>query len=120
MTKIEIWIEFFFTNQEGTGAEIKFYSITAEYEPLKGSSYIPLPKPIAIRKAILNVKYNDDKCLEWALKSALCPAKTNANNKYSYTKYDSPSLECIVDFPTPVSPISKEEKYFNLETNVYG
>ena len=105
---------YFFTNQEGSGVGIKLYSNTAEYEPLKGSSYIPLPKPIAGKKAILNVRLNHDKCLEWALKSALYPAKTNANNKYSYTKYDSPSLEYIVDFPSPVSLIPKVEKYFDF------
>ena len=64
-----------FTNQEGTGAAIdhciKLYLNTAKYEPLKGSSYIPSPKPIANKKAIINVKNNVDKCLEWALKSAL-------------------------------------------------
>ena len=58
--------------------------------------------------------------MEWALTSALNPAKTNANNKYGYTKYDSPNLEGVVDFPTPVSKISKVEKHFNLAINVYG
>ena len=59
--------------------------------------------------------------MDWALTSALCPAKTNANNKYNYTKHDSPNLEGIVDFPTPVSHIPKVEKHFNLMAiNVYG
>ena len=46
--------------------------------------------------------------------------KTNANNVYSYTKYDGPNLEGIVDFPTPVLQISKVEKHFDLKINVYG
>ena len=58
--------------------------------------------------------------MEWALKSALYPTKTNANNKYSYTKYDSPDSEGIVDFLTPVSQIPKVEKHFYLAINVYG
>ena len=93
---------------------------TAKYEPLKDSSYIPLPKPVASKKAIINEKNNDDKCLEWAFQSDLYPAKTNANNKYSYTKYDSPNLEGIVDFPSLVSQIPKLEKHFDLTINVYG
>ena len=55
-----------------------------------------LAQTIASKKAIIDVKNNDDKCLEWYLKTALYPANTNANNKYSYTKYDSPNLELKV------------------------
>ena len=117
------WIDNF-TNQEGTGAAIdhciKLYLNTAKFEPLKGSSYVPLPKSIASERAIMNVKNDDDKCLEWVLKSALYPTKTNANNKYNYTQYDSLNLECIVGFPTPVSQIPKVEKHFDLAINVYG
>ena len=48
------------------------------------------------------------------------PQKTNANNKYSYTKYKSPNLKGIVDFPTPNSQIPKVEKHFDLAIYVYG
>ena len=47
----------------------------AKYEPLKGSSYIPLPEVLAHKKAIINVKNQDQECLRWALRSALFPAK---------------------------------------------
>ena len=67
-----------FTNK-ASGLEIdhcvKIYLNIAKYEPLQGSSYIPLPK------AIINVQNDDDRCLEWALKSALYPAKNNVCNK---------------------------------------
>ena len=112
MKHIENWIENF-TNQEGTGAAvnkcIKLYLNIAKYEPLKGSSYMPLPNKIANKKAVINVKNDDNRCIEWALKSALYPVKNNVSNKYTYTKYDL-NLEGIVDFPTPVSQISKVEK----------
>ena len=64
---IEHWIENF-TSQEGTGAAIdhciKLYLNIAKYEPLKGSSYIPLPDKIANKKAIINVKNDDNECLK--------------------------------------------------------
>ena len=105
VTYIEKWIENF-TSQEGTGAAVnkrnKLYVNIAKYEPLKGSSYMPLPDKIANKKAVINVKNDDNRCIEWALKSALYPAKSNVNNKFTYTKYDL-NLEGIVDFPTPVS-----------------
>eukprot|EP01043_Picozoa_sp_COSAG02_P047182 COSAG02_NODE_4495_length_5293_cov_112.986138_1_plen_64_part_00 len=32
----------------------------AKYKPLKGSSYLELPKPLALKKAIVNVKNSDE------------------------------------------------------------
>jgi hypothetical protein len=33
-----------------------------KYNPLRGNSYIPLPKILANKKAIINIKNNDNKC----------------------------------------------------------
>jgi len=37
---------------------------TVQYEPLKGSSYIPLPKYLADKKAIINLKNEDGQCFK--------------------------------------------------------
>ena len=37
------------------------------YKPLRGESYIPLPKSIQNRKATINIKNNDDKCFIYCL-----------------------------------------------------
>ena len=37
---------------------------TVEYEPLSGSSYIPLPKALAYKKAIINMENDDDQCFK--------------------------------------------------------
>ena len=52
----------------------------AQYKPLKGSSYIPLPDVLKHKKAIINVKNDDDNCLRYALRSALFPANKNSDN----------------------------------------
>ena len=91
----------------------------AKYEPLKGSSYIPLPEVLAHKKAIINVKNQDQECLRWALRSALFPAKNNLNSPYSYPKQDNLHMEGI-DFPTPISQINKIERQNNIALNVYG
>ena len=44
----------------------------ARYQPLRGGSYIPLPKKLQDKKAVVNVK--NDHCLRWALRSALFQA----------------------------------------------
>ena len=44
---------------------------TANYEPLEGCSYIPLPKYLAAKKAIINLKNENDDCFKWAITRAL-------------------------------------------------
>ena len=44
----------------------------AKYTPLKGSSYIDLPKYLKDKKAIVNVKNEDQECLKWALLIKKC------------------------------------------------
>ena len=45
----------------------------AKFALPKGSSYIELPKYLKDKKAITNVKNEENKCLKWALLSALHP-----------------------------------------------
>src|SRR5688572_12091360 len=46
---------------------------TVEYRPLKGSSYIPLPKCLASKNGIINMKNEDDECFKWCVTRALNP-----------------------------------------------
>jgi len=43
------------------------------HRPLRGNSYIPLPKKVTAKKAIINLKYEDDQCFKWAVTRALNP-----------------------------------------------
>ena len=98
---------------------IKLYLNIAKYEPLKGSSYIPLPKILANKKAIINVKNKDNKCVLYAINSALNPADNHVDRLSSYSSIDYLKKNGI-DFPTPISQIPKLEKQNNLAINVYG
>ena len=40
---------------------------TVKYEPLGGSFYIPLPMFRAAKKAIINLRNEDDECFKWAI-----------------------------------------------------
>jgi len=51
---------------------------TVEYKPLKGSSYIPLPKYLADKKAINNLKNEDNQCFKWCVARALNHAEKNS------------------------------------------
>ena len=59
------------------GSNWRFHSVlnldlhTVKYEPFGGSSYIPLPAFLAEKKAIINLKNEDDECFKWAITRAL-------------------------------------------------
>ena len=46
---------------------------TARYNPLRGETWIPLPKELANKNAIINVKNKDNKCFLWCVLRALNP-----------------------------------------------
>ena len=61
------------------GSNWRFHSVlsldfhTVKYEPLDGSSCIPLPAFLAAKKAIINLKNEDDECFKRVITRALNP-----------------------------------------------
>ena len=51
---------------------------TVKYKPLGDSSYIPLPGILAAKKAIINLKNEDDECLKCAITRALNPVEEHS------------------------------------------
>ena len=68
---------------QSQGSNWRFRSVlsldlhTVKCEPLGGSSYIPLPAFLAAKKAIMNLKNEDDECLKWAITRAINPVKNH-------------------------------------------
>ena len=94
----------------------------AQYQPLNGGSYMPLPEKLKNKKAVLNIQNRDNMCLRWAIRAALFPARKGLNPQRtsSYPTNDGLNFEGI-DFPTPVSQIDKLERQNpNLSLNVFG
>ena len=48
-----------------------------EFDPLRASSYIPLPKEVRDKKAVINIKNDDQRCFLWSVIAALYPADIN-------------------------------------------
>ena len=91
----------------------------SKYTPLKGSSFIVLPKYLQTKKAIVNVKNDDQECLKWALLSALHPAKDNPHRVNKYMHFKELRFSGV-DFPVPLSQMPKVEQLNNLAINVFG
>jgi len=90
----------------------------SRYRPLRGSTFISLPKQIALKKAVINPKnFHDFNCFEWSLLSKYTrdcriTSKTlQHRNKFDFTG---------ISFPTPIKQISKFEKNNCVSINVYG
>ena len=109
--------------QRGSGWMVvqvrKLWLDIARYQPLRGGSYIPLPKKLQDKKAVVNVKNMDDHCLRWALRSALFQAAENPHRPANYPTADGLDLTGI-DAPTPISQIGKVERQNDLAINVFG
>ena len=110
--------------REGSGWVVDcvetMYVNIAKYQPLKGSSYIDLPDYLKNKKAIVNVRNNDNKCLEWALLSSLYPAHDNPHRVSKYKDHENELNFAGVGFPVTLKDIPKVEKQNNLAINVFG
>ena len=120
-------LEFFDTFQNN-GSGWVFKSIvsleihTVKYQPIGGSSYIPLPEYLAKKQALINLKNNDDQCFKWAVTRAINPVEKNAEriDKKLKAKADTLNWDGIT-FPTPLSEIDKFERNNpTISVNVAG
>ena len=105
---------------------------TVRHKPLAGSSYIELPEPLKLKKAIINVQNKDQEFFKWAVLSALFPADKNANRVSKYQEHEHKLDWSGLTFPVPLSnQISRKEKVSqnqiqnfennnNISVNVYG
>ena len=94
----------------------------AQYRPMRGGNYMPLPEKLQNKKAIINVQNRDNQCLRWALRAALFPPPrgVKVTRTSSYPTEDGLNFTGI-DFPTPVSQIDRLERQNpNLPINVFG
>ena len=101
---------------------LKAFINVAQYQPMRGGSYMELPTKLKNKRAIINVQNRDNQCLRWALRAALFPPPrgVKVTRPSSYPTEDGLNFTGI-DFPTPVSQIDRlERQNTNLAINVFG
>ena len=107
-------------NAEGSGWQflkvIKLVLHTTKWEPIYGSSYIPLDPYLANKKAIINIQNEDDKCFMWCVLRALYPKNKNAEriDKDLKSKQDNINMGGI-RYPVDFRAIDRFE---NLNPNI--
>ena len=113
-------------NSEGSGYTfvkvIKLVLHSTKWEPIYGSSYIPLDPYLANKKAIINMKNEDDKCFMWCVLRALYPKDKNAEriDKDLKSKQDIINMKGI-RYPVSLKAIDHfEDLNPNISISVLG
>ena len=113
-------------NAEGSGwmflKVIKFVLHTTRWEPLNGSSYIPLDPYLANKKCLINMQNEDDKCFMWSVLRALYPKDTNPQriDKDLKSKQNSINMKGI-HYPVDLKAIDRfETQNPNISMSVVG
>ena len=82
---------------------------TVDYKPMRGSSYIPLPEWIMRKKAIVNLKNNDEKCFLWNVLRYLHPREKNDTRLTDLKQYENELNTRGIKFPIKLKDINKFE-----------
>ena len=118
-----------FINGDGNGGTrwavfnvIKLELHTVSYKTLRGGIWLPLPEELKVRKAIINMKNEDNKCFLWCALRALNPKDNHPErvDKELKLKENTLNMEGI-EYPVSLKDIDKFEKQNpSISIIVYG
>ena len=93
-----------------------------DFIPLRGSTFLPLPKKITGKKAVINMKNDDDQCFKWSVTRALNPVDKKPKRITTEYKEQSERLDWSgLKFPVKLNQIAIFEKTNpQITVNVFG
>ena len=90
---------------------IKFELYTVSYKPLRGETWIPLPKELANKNAFINIKNKDNKCFLWCVLRALNPKDDHPERVDKNLKPEENTLNMEgIEYPVSLKDLNKFEK----------
>ena len=92
----------------------------AIYKPLSAASYVPLPKDLAAKHAIVNVQNSDNKCFLWSVLASLYPVTSNPQRVSNYIHYENELKTQNMTFPVTIKQIPNFENDNFISINVFG
>ena len=120
LTRIGEWLS------EGSGwvvvEVLHHYINVTTYIPLRGNSYIPLPKELCnSKKGLINLKNTDNKCFLWCHVRHLNPQKVHPERVKLSDKNFAPTLDYSgISFPLQIKDVGKIEKQSSVNINIFG
>ena len=99
-----------------------YVSGLVKYDPMRASSYLPLPKELKAKQGCHNIKNNDEKCIIWSILALLPPVqpRNHPDRVSKYQKYEDELNMCGIQYPVDTKDINKFEYQNNISVNVYG
>lgn len=92
-----------------------------KHQVFNGAVHIKLPKFIADKKAVINVKNTDNECFKWAVLAALHPNIKNPNRVSKYYPFRNELNFENITFPVTLDQLNIFEKQNeNISINVYA
>ena len=84
---------------------------TVIYDPLNAGKWIPLPKHIADKKAVINIQNKNEECFKWCMARAISPIEKNPQMVDKNLREVAKSLNMKgIRSPTPIEDIKKFEE----------
>eukprot|EP00794_Sanderia_malayensis_P002759 gene2759-3189_t len=115
LNKIAVWI------CEGSGWTIQsvdnHYLNVVKYQPMRGSSYIQLPKEL---RGLINMKNEDNACFRWCHIRHLNPQNKDPQRiKISDKEYIDKLDYSGIEFPITIKQFNKIERQNKININVF-
>ena len=101
---------------------IKLELHTVGYTPLRGETWIPLPKELADKKAIINMQNKDNKCFLWCVLRALNPKDKHPERIDKELKLKENTLNMDgIEYPVSLQDLNKfENQNPTISITVFG
>ena len=95
---------------------------TTRWDPINAGSYIELPAALKNKKAIINIKNQDEKCFMWSVLRALNPKDKNAERVDNDLKSKEDTLNMKgIQYPVSFRDIDRfESQNTNISISVLG
>ena len=95
---------------------------TTRWDPINAGSYIELPAALKNKKAIINIKNQDEKCFMWSVLRALNPKDKNAERVDNDLKSKEDTLNMKgIQYPVSFRDIDRfESQNINISISVLG
>ncbi|XP_018355119.1 PREDICTED: uncharacterized protein LOC108756057 [Trachymyrmex septentrionalis] len=87
---------------------------------MRAGCYFEVPREIATKRAVINVRTMDNACFAWSVVAALYPAEKHAEREPSYPHYTTVLNLAGIEFPITFKDILKFERLNAVSINVYG
>ena len=91
-----------------------------QFNPLKGGTYVELPKSIAATKGVVNVKNTDNFCFLYSILALKHHADVHPERVKQYKQYLNELIYDETEFPMTIPRIRYFEKKNSIGINVYG